>query len=106
MVLLMKRLPDFVRTAFEKYLFDLFNLTKPSAHLTNISTGTIASPEIERSMTSLLEKGNEMIDKFVEESLIPHNGSTKKTSMQHIQGVRLRQMAIKIKVNKNHYKQT
>ena len=47
-----------------------------------------------------------MIDKFVEESLIPHNGSTKKTSMQHIQGVRLRQMAIKINLNKNHYKQT
>lgn len=88
---------------FDTSYTDPFSLTNPPAHLVNISSGAIASPEIEKSMTSIVEKGKELVDKFVDERLVPQNGTTKKSFYAVLPKSKLKTMSdmvIKIKTSK------
>ena len=79
---------------FETSHTDPFNFTKPPAHLVNISTRAIASPEIERSMTWLTNLSTK--------GLYPKMAVPKRVSTHHFPeaNLRLPDMSVEIKVNK------
>ena len=91
---------------FESSYTDPFDLTAPPpCQLINISTGAIASPDIQRSMTSMFEKGSELVDTFVTDRLMPENGDTKKSFYAVLPKSKVKtmtDMTVKVKVKKKN----
>ena len=64
-----KKMTDIFNVSF----IDPFDLDDPPARLTNITTGAVASTDIEQSLLNALEKGTQMVKSFVTERLVPSN---------------------------------
>ena len=60
---------------FDSSFIDPFDLTDALAHLVNIATGAVASPDLQQSMVDALDTGATMLSKFVKERLVePDHG--------------------------------
>ena len=66
---------------FESNTFqDPFDYESVPESLINFASGIVATPQIENSLVSALEKGNKMAEKFVTERLVPNEkGTTSKS---------------------------
>ena len=60
---------------FDSSFIDPFDLKDALAHLVNIATGAVASPDLEKSMMDTLDTGATILSKFVKERLVePDHG--------------------------------
>ena len=65
---------------FKESYVDPFAVSSPPVHLVNFATGVVASHDIEQSLISSLDKGQELVEKFVEERcVVQEDGKTQKS---------------------------
>jgi len=64
---------------FDDAYVDPFSVIDPPARLVNFATGMIATPEVEASMMSCLDRGEASAKKFVEERLVDTEGDSRRS---------------------------
>ena len=69
-----------MKRMFEETYLDPFDIQSSPEHLVNFATGVIANREVEDSLLGALDKGEDLMQKFVRERLIPgEDGTTTKS---------------------------